>query len=214
MLARSENPGPVARAFTLFEVLIVLALLIGVSAVVLPAVLDRGLADLRDDTRLRLNAALLDAQREARRTGQTIEVSLRTDANGKNSEILILAMPTTTRSGSFDAGDFAADAESWWGTDTDTATADPTNESDAATDWAGPDSASTVTLGYALPDGTIVPAGEGLVLQMDRGSFEMTIDAGSATVRLTATNTEEPDASSTPAAEDEIAEDDLDGWEP
>ncbi|MFT5422444.1 MAG: type II secretory pathway pseudopilin PulG [Phycisphaerales bacterium] len=223
MLARNKKPGPVARAFTLFEVLIVLALLIGVSAVVLPAVLDRGLGDLRDDTRLRLDAALLDAQREARRTGQTVQVSLRTDNAAKNSEVLIWPMPATTPTaegdaGIFDAGAFDADAEEWWGTDTEPGS-DAENGGQPAA-WDEPEGATTTILAYAMPDGTVIPAADGLVLQMPGGSFTLNIDAGSATVRLTASPTDEDGQPRSPAGtEDSPANelsgpDELDGWEP
>jgi len=210
MQARSEKPEPVARAFTLFEVLIVLALLIGVSAVVLPAVLDRGLGDLLDDTRLRLDAAMLDAQREARRTGQTVQISLRTDNARESSEILIEPMPADPSGTGADTGAFGTEAEPWRGAGDGPATS------------GEPEGVSATTLAYALPDGTLVPAAGSLVLRMDGGSFELTIDAGASTVRLTPTTPAESDAemgngTGTPVAgpsDEGAAEDQTGGWSP
>lgn len=173
-----NKPTPSSPAFTLFELLIVLTLLIGVAAVVLPAALDRGLGDLLDDTQLRIDASLLDAQREARRSGRTVQLVLRSEPSAVESEILITPWPTVTP-------ETNGNADPFWDSQDAGPDSVPARQDGVSSSALEPETTSNTVLAYVLPDGTVVSAAAVLVLNLDGVSHDLLINAGSVSSTLT-----------------------------
>jgi|GEM_PF-3433334 len=176
---RRSSPIPSRRrrgAFTVLEVLIALAILLAIAGVTLPALLTRGLDDPRADLIVRLNASLLDAQREALRSGETTRLVWRqpstpdpTDrAPLENTATLVIErLPNTTADETSFAERLGETLDDRW--------IDTPPEQDSGEDAAdaGPDldDSLSATVAYVLPDGTLVAGEEGLVLELNGAMY-------------------------------------------
>ncbi|MFG0306832.1 MAG: hypothetical protein ACF8Q5_11525 [Phycisphaerales bacterium JB040] len=174
-------------AFTVVEMLIAIAILLAIAGVTLPVLLTRGLDDARADLLVRLNASLLDAQREAMRTGETTRLvwvqpesdtpkTPRRNVTEESATLVIERMPSTSRDeATLDDRLGESLGDRWLDSPgADDRVPSGADSDDSAGGETGPGSAPAGTLravvAYALPDGTLVPGETGLVLSL-RGSL-------------------------------------------
>lgn len=178
-------------AFTIVEVLIVLALLVTLAALTLPTVLTRGLGDARADTQRSLSAALLDARREAQRTGRTLEL-VWVQPRDSNGEAAVIEIGPLTESAAGDEslqeGDLAMPEiglgeDLFDGLDTASAGDEGSGDGSAGDDLSG----VRATIAYVLPDGSLEVGGVGLVFELDDGLYRLEIDRLALRARLVET---------------------------
>ena len=183
------RPRFASKAFTMIEIMIALAVLGTLAAVALPTLITRGLDNTRTDTEARLHAALLDARREAQRTGQTTEI-VWTQAPGRRGQTVVLIVVQPLRPDRVESAavtDWPADEMAVPPPSDDTASSEsnqgletsetPQRETDDSQDMQA-------TIGYVLPDGTFVPSDASYRFELDGRLYSLDFEALAAQARF------------------------------
>ena len=182
-------PRIASKAFTMIEIMIALAVLVTLAAVTLPSLITRGLDDTRADTEARLNDALLDARREAQRTGQTTEI-VWTQAPGRTGETVALIVVQTLRPDQANPDVTDDEPEDEFaallpGSDSESLDADPQQQaSDRSRGGDDNPEGFRATLGYTLPDGSFVPADASFRFELDGRLYSLEFEALAARARF------------------------------
>lgn len=183
------RPRFASKAFTMIEIMIALAVLVTLAAVALPSLITRGLDNTRTDTETRLNAALLDARREAQRTGQTIEIVwTQTPGRTGQTEALIVVQPLRPANAEADvAEDEPTDEIAVPPPSDDTASSDRDRRLEASeAQQRGTDDSQGMqaTLGYVFPDGSFAPSDASYSFELDGKLYSLEFEAFAAQARF------------------------------